>query len=204
MFIEGASRIRADYLFAVATKGWHLVGAPAAHVSQLLAPHGAALDACFHIKMASNDVLLAGVTPVNRWKRIAQRSERILDSIASRISRKARSFHPEPTSLVLSSRQEEYRQLCSRSASLFRLDAEKCPGCGLCVRSCTLGNIVLSDDKKPVRGTNCQLCEACYNICPSRAIGLGRKELNTRQFWHPGYPLSRLMAQKTDSIQLTL
>lgn len=51
----------------------------------------------------------------------------------------------------------------------FRVDRERCTGCGTCVRSCPLANINLVD-RKPVWADDCTFCTACYHRCPEHAI----------------------------------
>lgn len=58
-----------------------------------------------------------------------------------------------------------------------------CVGCGICARSCPLGNITMGDDRRPCWGNNCALCLRCYHACPHNAVaystvtrGKGRKK----------------------------
>jgi ferredoxin/flavodoxin len=52
---------------------------------------------------------------------------------------------------------------------LFRVDATKCTGCGLCVELCPMKNIT-DTDGHPVWGQNCLLCFTCHMKCPEEAI----------------------------------
>jgi ferredoxin len=47
-----------------------------------------------------------------------------------------------------------------------------CTSCGLCVRTCPVGSIVLGKRKKsiPFWRFNCESCNRCINICPENAI----------------------------------
>lgn len=47
---------------------------------------------------------------------------------------------------------------------------EDCSGCGLCSRICPRGNIRAGDDGSPRWGGDCELCHACIQWCPNRAI----------------------------------
>ena len=44
-----------------------------------------------------------------------------------------------------------------------------CIGCGVCVRSCPLGNMHMEGDR-PVWGPDCCSCLACYHNCPRHAV----------------------------------
>ena len=53
---------------------------------------------------------------------------------------------------------------------LFRVDEEKCNGCGVCMNHCPVSNITLAKNGYPVWGRNCLLCLTCELECPEEAI----------------------------------
>jgi ferredoxin len=54
---------------------------------------------------------------------------------------------------------------------MFAADA-RCTACGLCARSCPAGTILVGKRRgaRPFWRMNCENCNRCINICPSRAI----------------------------------
>ena len=59
--------------------------------------------------------------------------------------------------------------------------AEKCIGCGKCVKLCPLNNISLQD-RKPVWGNHCTHCMACIGNCPTEAIEYGTITQNKEKY----------------------
>ena len=59
--------------------------------------------------------------------------------------------------------------------SFFHVDKKKCSGCGLCAKSCPVGDIGQGERGMPVWKTNkkCLTCFACLHHCPSNAISWG-------------------------------
>lgn len=56
-----------------------------------------------------------------------------------------------------------------------KIDQKKCVGCGICEKSCPMGNIELNC-KIAVPKDKCTLCYRCVNKCPNQAITiLGKK-----------------------------
>ena len=53
---------------------------------------------------------------------------------------------------------------------MFRVDADTCTACGLCIEQCPTGNIVQDEEGRPVWGRNCLLCLNCEMKCPQDSI----------------------------------
>lgn len=53
----------------------------------------------------------------------------------------------------------------------FKVDYEKCVGCGKCVRNCPMNNIVYENGKFRFKG-DCACCVACSFNCPENAISI--------------------------------
>jgi len=54
----------------------------------------------------------------------------------------------------------------------YLIDEEKCPGCGLCVKACSVEAITFMGKKKPVvlDQEKCIKCGSCYDVCELDAV----------------------------------
>jgi ferredoxin len=54
---------------------------------------------------------------------------------------------------------------------MFKVNKEKCQGCGACVQACPAGAIIIGEDKKAeIDQEKCQQCGTCQKTCPAGAI----------------------------------
>lgn len=57
-----------------------------------------------------------------------------------------------------------------------QIDADKCIKCGLCVKLCPVGTLVMEDKNSiPTAKDNCMLCQRCKAFCPKNALKLNEK-----------------------------
>lgn len=68
----------------------------------------------------------------------------------------------------------------------FKVDADKCIGCGKCEAVCPVGDIVIGEDRHPHWNHNghCLTCFACYHHCPARAIDFGHRTKGKGQYYY--------------------
>ncbi len=76
----------------------------------------------------------------------------------------------------------------------YRVNPDRCTGCGLCERNCPHKNILLKDGKVVFRH-HCDMCMACSFFCPQDAIRIGFLER-----WHVNgvYPLAEIEARDSN------
>lgn len=64
-----------------------------------------------------------------------------------------------------------FNKFCTSSKPFEAND--KCTGCGLCIKSCPMENIVPGPKDKPYWREKCMMCTRCYHICPCHAVQYG-------------------------------
>jgi Fe-S-cluster-containing hydrogenase component 2 len=53
---------------------------------------------------------------------------------------------------------------------MFKVNREKCTGCGICVNACPFGAISMVDGKARIDNDKCTDCGNCIQVCPLNAI----------------------------------
>ena len=51
----------------------------------------------------------------------------------------------------------------------YKIDKNKCIGCGACVGACPVGAISFVDGKPKIDPKKCISCGMCYSVCPVEA-----------------------------------
>lgn len=76
----------------------------------------------------------------------------------------------------------------------YRVDKNKCSGCGLCVENCPHKNITLKDGRIAF-GHSCDMCMRCSFYCPKKAIRIGflqgwqvNKYYDLERLWNSDVP----------------
>lgn len=60
----------------------------------------------------------------------------------------------------------------------------KCTGCGICTRTCPMGNIQVINGR-PQWSDRCTMCLSCYHRCPVNAVEYGRQTSRKGQYHSP-------------------
>lgn len=53
---------------------------------------------------------------------------------------------------------------------MYKVDIEKCIGCGLCIKDCFVKDIELIDNKANIKNERCMKCGHCVAICPKGVV----------------------------------
>ena len=135
-----------------------------------------AIDAAFSVQMPNTYICLPGfdVDPdaleQAKLDAAVKRVQAIGDAIESRrkVVDVVRGGMPHVKSHVLG----PLFRAALITDSKFTVNSGRCSSCGLCERSCPVGNITM-DNGRPHWNGNCTMCLGCLHRCPSRAIDWG-------------------------------
>lgn len=167
------------YIYAVMTCGDD-IGRTDRLLARTLRRKGLGLDAAYSIQMRNTYVSLPGFDTDSpqvvhdkeaHW---AERMDLITDSLRERHDPGRRLLTPGALPWLKSYVLRPLFNALLTSDRYFRADPAACTRCGLCVRTCPLGNIQPDADRHPRWQGHCTQCLACYHCCPSHAVRYGK------------------------------
>lgn len=177
---DGSPAPKAVFHFAVATCGED-TGRALTRLSRVFP-----LNSSYSIVMPNNCVTLMDVdTP--------EAARQAVDAARLRLPRIAEEIGAErPVTEVHEGSAAAFKTACinplfsrfAMSPKNFRAD-ENCTGCGLCAKVCPLGTIHL-ENGRPLWSGRCQMCQACINRCPQKAIQYGSATENRGRYCFKG------------------
>ncbi len=166
------------YVYAVMTHGDD-VGFADRVLGRLLRRHcGVRLDAAFSVVMPNTYVSLPGFDtdkPAVEAAKLAAMPARVQE-IARHIARRdsvtsvTRGWFPVTKTHLL---RHGFNRLLITDKP-FAADPARCNGCGLCQRTCPVGNIAPGSGNHPAWQGGCVGCLGCYHCCPRHAIAWGK------------------------------
>ncbi|MBO4306778.1 MAG: EFR1 family ferrodoxin [Bacteroidales bacterium] len=175
---------RPSYCYLACTCGDN-VGRTPERFSKTLSKQGLTLNAAFGFVMPETYINLRGFnldSPENEQRKIAAVKER-LPRVAEQIMQRketvdvVRGTAPWITSYLIN--PLFYGLLITDRK--FHVN-DDCIHCGICEKSCPLGNIAIKEGL-PVWQGNCTNCMSCYHHCPKNAIHFGKATLGKGQYF---------------------
>jgi len=200
-FVHNAAMGNVGYLFAVCTHG----GGPGnamVVLDELLTARGRPADAAFTIRMPSNYVV--GSNPLTGPKLDAVLDKGAMELEEMAVILAARGSAPV-SSTSLGGRFKSWAVHPLFMAGLKRgadkgfFAEERCTGCGICVKSCPMGNISLTEAGRPLWHGSCEYCLGCIHACPEQAIQKGMLTRRRGRYRHPEVPLAHLLDRHSKS-----
>lgn len=184
-------------IICIATRGFKPMGGVLAHFRRILRDKKRKLHMGFYIDMPSNDVTLFNIPGPDQQKKQLAGADKKIDQIVDAILTGKPAFDPEPLGFMKPLRHGPayLNQLDKLYKEFYTQDT--CTGCGICAKVCPLENIEMKE-KQPIWHKNCQLCEACINYCPAKAIQFGKQSLKKGRYVHPQVSFREIAGQRPE------
>lgn len=199
-FIEELKPLSTPYFFAVATHG----GAPGMtglYLNKMLRRQKISLDGYFEIKVINNTP--KGVAPKFLMS-LDWELDITLEKIEVALS-EAEAVLEENIGTILNQEKTTIQNIPNGVKKItywmmnllwyisdhsnhkleFVLDEAECRGCETCSKICLTKRITMNDQKPQWSHDNCNFCYACFNYCPTQAIGVAHYTKKLGRYHHP-------------------
>ena len=180
-FIQKNSRLfEGKNIFLIATMGG-FSGDGSGCGARLLKKCGAKILGGLHLRMPDTvaDVKLLKRAPEQN-KAIIKNTEERISTISKLIQSKKyphEGLHFYNQLAGLFGQRLWFKQAAKKHRHDFKVDSEKCSGCGLCQKQCPTHSIQLENGKARLTGSNCSICYRCVNSCPRQAVTIIGKQV---------------------------
>lgn len=175
------------YIFAVCTCGGS-AGKTMDIFEKALQENGLTLDSGFSVIMPDNCVILFDTETEEASRKKLAQAEKTLDNILRAIRLNWSDFfrvkQGKGAGLLSAVVNPVFRH--SMKTKNFYVTKD-CIGCGQCARICTDGCISMAAGRPVWTKDRCNLCLACINRCPAKAIQYGNKTEQRGRYIHPLY-----------------
>jgi len=191
-FFQRAEIKDSAYVAALVTYGSRQGGA-LAEAKRLLRRRGIRLDYGGRIPSVENFLPIFGaVKEKHLKKRTAMHRQAVRkagNEIASETRRGVIAFRPFTKAVSVIFRAA--RPLLVK----FYKVGESCGGCGICRQICPVQAIIM-ENNKPRFSKRCEICQACVNWCPQRAISVIRVKPETPRYAHEDVNISEFVLRE--------
>ena len=158
---------------------------------------GRLLDAAFIVKMPGNFPAVSSPPEGEKRDQILSAADIHLTEIAGLIAKGAAvspGFEPLSSLLQLMLYRPFARSVHDADRKFSVSDA--CTSCGTCAIVCPVNNIII-EKGRPVWQHRCELCCACLNFCPTKAIDLAmlRGTKGRGRYRHPDLKIADMKVQ---------
>lgn len=181
-----------NYIFSIATCGEN-IGNTMTVLSSSLKKKNLNLDSAFSLKMPNNYIVMGDVDSREVEEEKLREAENALVNINRIIAERKKGVFQitkGPVPILLTSVVHPLFMKGASHTEKFYAN-EKCTGCGICEKVCSLKNIKVSG--KPQWGQNCTQCHACIHYCPTKAVQYSKGTEKKGRYKNPKILVQEMM-----------
>jgi ferredoxin len=202
-FVSKIDLSKATYFFTIVVSAGGTTEFPFQQLEKLLNTKAKQLHLGSIIVMPTNYIIAYETTPEERQKLFFEKASQQVENISELIKKEGKNLDPDILKreflMYDGTYQTEkfnanFREKVNARDESFYID-DNCNNCGICEEVCPVNNILLVEGK-PQWQHKCQLCLACINYCPERAIQYGDKTKLTQRYHHPEISFQDIKTQK--------
>lgn len=144
----------------------------------------------YSIKQPSNYIIRDGAQSSEIQKKILEEADEKITEIAYKIVNQ--QFEPVKKSLNIQKTLVHFMamKVFTKWDKNFWVD-DNCNNCGVCQKICSRGNISITGNQIKWNG-NCEVCLACLNWCPQKAIQFKEQTVNKERYTNPNIKMADL------------
>lgn len=138
----------------------------------------------YEVLMPGNYITKKQHLPEEKVQQYLKECDAKIDAIECSIRKKERNYKKEKHSYLLSYGLHKLAVLEKTEKFIF---GDECVKCGKCADICSMCAISLKDGCYIRDEKRCAFCLACVNVCPTRALQVGKKTQGNPQYLNPYY-----------------
>lgn len=196
-FIDKLDIRRTNYFFTIVTSTGDINEQSLQQLNKLLKNKSKKLNAGFYVNMPNNYIIGFNIHSKERQKEFFENSTKEIKKISEIVNNQEDNITQEilRKDVARSAKiNKNFRDSVNESDKAFHVN-ENCNNCGICEEVCPVNNIILLQGM-PVWQHKCQMCLACINFCPEKAIQHGNQTQNTQRYHHPEISIKDIIKQK--------
>jgi len=177
------------YIYAAATYG-ALAGKALDQCKTMLAEKSRKLSAGFYVNMPGNNITFSSALDKDKQKPIFNDENKKIKMIVTVIKGRKVSEIEKGNAMSRMMHNLLYKTMIAPTHGKDKkyTVSEGCSGCGICAERCQVKNIRIKDGK-PEWQHHCEMCLACIQSCPNKAIDFGGKTKDRVRYLNPNVDL---------------